>query len=101
MAERATNRSSDHGDPVTNTPESSNNGDHATGNPVPHGSTKWTPDAEHDPVHDLAPELLQAGWRVKLSNKGRGPYYYNTISKKLQWELPLLADQVGQVLYIL
>lgn len=44
-----------------------------------------------DPVHDLAPELLQAGWRKFWSRREGRPYYFNKLTNESLWETPMLG----------
>ena len=44
-----------------------------------------------DPVHDLPPELLQAGWRKFWSRREGRPYYFNKVTNESLWETPTLA----------
>ncbi|GFO20659.1 phosphorylated ctd-interacting factor 1 [Plakobranchus ocellatus] len=44
-----------------------------------------------DPVHDLPPELLQAGWRKFWSRREGRPYYFNKVTNESLWEAPTLA----------
>lgn len=51
-----------------------------------------------DPVHDLPPELLQAGWRKFWSRREGRPYYFNKLTNESLWETPTLGVTVGHVL---
>ncbi|KAH9507644.1 mRNA (2'-O-methyladenosine-N(6)-)-methyltransferase [Bulinus truncatus] len=44
-----------------------------------------------DPVHDLPPELLQAGWRKFWSRREGRPYYFNKLTNESLWETPMLG----------
>ncbi|XP_013083878.1 mRNA (2'-O-methyladenosine-N(6)-)-methyltransferase-like [Biomphalaria glabrata] len=44
-----------------------------------------------DQVHDLPPELLQAGWRKFWSRREGRPYYFNKITNESLWETPMLG----------
>lgn len=46
-----------------------------------------------DPVHDLAPELLQIGWRKFWSKREGRPYFFNKITNESLWETPRLNGQ--------
>lgn len=46
-----------------------------------------------DPVHDLAPELLQIGWRKFWSKREGRPYFFNKITNESLWETPRLPGQ--------
>ncbi|ESO96929.1 hypothetical protein LOTGIDRAFT_115378 [Lottia gigantea] len=50
--------------------------------PTPSGS---------DPVHDLPPELLQAGWRKFWSKREGRPYFFNKLNNESLWEMPQLG----------
>ncbi|CAL1274281.1 unnamed protein product [Larinioides sclopetarius] len=45
----------------------------------------------NDPVHDLPPELLQAGWRKFWSKRENRPYFFNKITNESLWEMPRLG----------
>jgi hypothetical protein len=95
--------------PGTGPPQTPNN--HKV--PSPGGSTGSTGSAETpqylspghgspDPVHDLHPELLQAGWRHFWSRREGRPYFFNKITNESLWEMPpmpgqgdLLSDPLG------
>lgn len=44
-----------------------------------------------DPVHDLPPELLQAGWRKFWSKRENRPYFFNKVTNESLWEMPRLG----------
>ena len=44
-----------------------------------------------DPVHDLPPELLAAGWRRFWSRREKMPYFFNKITNESKWEMPILG----------
>ncbi|KAI0233395.1 mRNA (2'-O-methyladenosine-N(6)-)-methyltransferase [Lamellibrachia satsuma] len=44
-----------------------------------------------DPVHDLPPELLAAGWRRFWSRREKMPYFFNKITNESKWEMPVLG----------
>lgn len=44
-----------------------------------------------DPVHDLPPELLQAGWRKFWSKRENRPYFFNKLTNESLWEMPRLG----------
>ena len=44
-----------------------------------------------DPVHDLPPELLAAGWRRFWSRREKMPYFFNKITNESRWEMPVLG----------
>lgn len=44
-----------------------------------------------DPVHDLPPELLQAGWRKFWSRRENRPYFFNKVTNESLWEMPILG----------
>lgn len=44
-----------------------------------------------DPVHDLPPELLQAGWRKFWSKRENRPYFFNKVTNESLWEMPILG----------
>ena len=44
-----------------------------------------------DPVHDLPPELLQAGWRKFWSGREKRPYFFNKMTNESLWETPQLS----------
>jgi len=46
-----------------------------------------------DPVHDLPPELLQAGWRRFWSRREARPYFFNKITHESLWEMPPMPGQ--------
>ena len=48
-----------------------------------------------DPVHDLPPELLQAGWRKFWSRREGRPYYFNKVTNESLWEAPTLSVLVS------
>ncbi|KAK6174693.1 hypothetical protein SNE40_017923 [Patella caerulea] len=52
--------------------------------PTPSGSSP-------DPVHDLPPELLQAGWRKFWSKREGRPYFFNKLNNESLWEMPQLG----------
>lgn len=45
----------------------------------------------NDPVHDLPPELLQAGWRKFWSKRENRPYFFNLVTNESLWEMPILS----------
>ncbi|GFR12269.1 mRNA [Trichonephila clavata] len=45
----------------------------------------------NDPVHDLPPDLLQAGWRKFWSKRENRPYFFNKITNESLWEMPRLG----------
>ncbi|XP_029652931.1 mRNA (2'-O-methyladenosine-N(6)-)-methyltransferase [Octopus sinensis] len=45
-----------------------------------------------DPVHDLPPELLQAGWRKFWSKRENRPYFFNKITNESLWEMPVFGQ---------
>jgi hypothetical protein len=47
-----------------------------------------------DPVHDLLPELLAAGWRRFWSRREGRPYFYNKLTSESRWEMPPVTGQV-------
>ncbi|XP_042909271.1 mRNA (2'-O-methyladenosine-N(6)-)-methyltransferase [Parasteatoda tepidariorum] len=44
-----------------------------------------------DPVHDLPPDLLQAGWRKFWSKRENRPYFFNKVTNESLWEMPRLG----------
>lgn len=50
-----------------------------------------------DPVHDLPPELLHAGWRCFWSRRERRPYFFNKLTNESRWEMPPISGQVSDV----
>lgn len=44
-----------------------------------------------DPVHDLPPELLQAGWRKFWSKRESRPYFFNKLTNESLWEMPQIG----------
>ena len=48
-----------------------------------------------DPVHDLPPELLEAGWRQFWSKREGRNYYFNKFSKQSLWEMPPMPGERG------
>jgi len=50
-----------------------------------------------DPVHDLPPELLAAGWRRFWSRRENRPYFYNKHTTESRWEMPPLPGQVSAI----
>ena len=49
-----------------------------------------SPGSLHDPVHDLPPELLTAGWRRFWSKRESRPYFFNKLTNESMWEMPPL-----------
>ena len=53
-----------------------------------------------DPVHDLPPELLAAGWRRFWSRREKMPYFFNKITNESRWEMPVLGLGTVIMLFI-
>ena len=64
---------------------------------IRHSSSVSTPSPQMpqspDPVHDLPPELLDAGWRQFWSKREGRNYYFNKFTQKSLWEMPTLGDR--------
>lgn len=52
-----------------------------------------------DQVHDLPPELLQAGWRKFWSRREGRPYYFNKLTNESLWETPTLGILVSLAMF--
>lgn len=50
-----------------------------------------------DPVHDLPPELLQAGWRKFWSKREGRPYFFNKMTNESLWDMPRVGGGIDPI----